>query len=133
MPPDLAQHFLAKGREDEALLEKIVDDETISDGIFGFHVQQAIEKYVKAVLIRFGIRLPGAHDLYELFTTAEVSGAPVDIDADRADQYTMVGVEARYPEAALSEELPEPRADALSFVAEVRSWAEELLNKDPSN
>lgn len=49
-PLDLARAFLQKGYEDEVLLGKLVTDTEVSESIFGFHVQQAAEKYIKAVL-----------------------------------------------------------------------------------
>ena len=49
-PLDLAKAYLAKGQEDEAVLGEFVDNPRISDSVFGFHAQQAIEKYLKAIL-----------------------------------------------------------------------------------
>ncbi|MGH2805882.1 MAG: HEPN domain-containing protein [Actinomycetota bacterium] len=125
MPPDLAEQFLTKGGEDERLLELVVDDQTVSESIYGFHVQQAIEKYVKAVLARFQVKVPKVHDIAYLLGRAEGAGAPSVIDVDRADGFTIFAVEDRYP--FLSIGLPESRQDALDFVVEVRTWAEGVV------
>ena len=42
--------LLRKAGQDEILLEEVVRSKRISDEIIGFHCQQAIEKYLKAVL-----------------------------------------------------------------------------------
>lgn len=126
MPADLSRQFLTKGREDEVLLERIVSDPDVSDSIFGFHVQQAIEKYVKAVLAHFQVKVPKVHDIAFLLGRAEDAGAPSVVDVDRADSYTVFAVEDRYPFMPIS--LPEDRHAGLRFVTEVREWAEGVLN-----
>ena len=39
-----ARLFLAKATEDERLLAAVVDKPDLSDAIYGFHCQQAVEK-----------------------------------------------------------------------------------------
>lgn len=47
---DLALILLQKAREDELAVDRLIDDVQISDAIVGFHLQQATEKLLKAVL-----------------------------------------------------------------------------------
>lgn len=124
MRPDLAEQFIHKGREDETLLERIAGDESISDSIFGFHAQQALEKYVKAVLARFEVKVPKSHDLAYLIGQAVAAGASEEIDLDRADTYTVFAVEDRYPFIGVG--LPEAREETIGFVRQVRTWAERI-------
>ena len=125
MPPDLAAEYLRKGQEDEAMLAEVVDNAAIADSIFGFHVQQAIEKYIKAVLARLGVKVPKRHDLAYLLQEAESAGATDLPDIDRVDGFTPFGVEDRYPFALIA--FPEARSDALTFVGSVRAWAEGIV------
>lgn len=126
MPPDLAAEYLRKGQEDEAMLAEVVDNRAIADSIFGFHVQQAIEKYVKAVLAHLRARVPKSHDLAYLLQEVESAGAFDLPDIDRVDGFTPFGVEDRYPFALIA--FPEARSDALAFVRSVRAWTESILS-----
>ena len=42
--------LLRRGREDETVVAKLIDDAQIADAVIGFHAQQAVEKALKAVL-----------------------------------------------------------------------------------
>jgi HEPN domain-containing protein len=59
-------------RQAEVLLRKAADDELMAryplapDGPFGFHIQQALEKLLKALLSQLGIEYPRTHDLESL-------------------------------------------------------------------
>jgi HEPN domain-containing protein len=62
---DLAQGWLSKGDSDLANAKRTVD----SDGPYDtgcFHAQQAVEKYLKAILAIHGLDIPRTHDLEEL-------------------------------------------------------------------
>lgn len=59
--------FLKKSLEDIALMNKIVNDSEISDSIFGFHAQQAVEKLLKSILSFKKVEFPKSHDLLFLF------------------------------------------------------------------
>ena len=56
-PLEQAELFLKKAAEDEALLDIGLVSAQVSDGIFGFHAQQAAEKLLKALLSSKQIRL----------------------------------------------------------------------------
>ncbi len=73
---DLAKAFLAKGLEDEILLGKVLDDAEVDD-IFGFHVQQALEKYIKAVPAAEEIPPTRSHDLGVLLDQVKTTGHDV--------------------------------------------------------
>ena len=64
-PLDLARAFLQKGDEDEVLLGKLETDTEVSESIFGFHVQQAAEKYIKAFLTWHQVEFSQARTLDE--------------------------------------------------------------------
>jgi hypothetical protein len=63
---DLADRFARKARSDEIALEKLADDPEVPDDLIGFHLQQALEKLLKAALAYAGVAPPRIHDLGEL-------------------------------------------------------------------
>ena len=64
--------------------------------VVGFHAQQAIEKALKAVLVREQIRFPRTHDLERL--SGLVPGDwHLDLPLDRLARVSEFGAETRYP------------------------------------
>ena len=58
--------MLTKAHEDLSALGGMLDEDTFSDAIFGFHAQQAVEKALKACLSIAGLRYSRVHDLEAL-------------------------------------------------------------------
>lgn len=79
-PLDLAKAFLEKGRDDENLLEVILEDVRIPDWLFGFHAQQAAEKYLKALLAVAQEKPARTHDLD--FLIAQCRRAAFEVPAE---------------------------------------------------
>ena len=69
-----ARHFLGIAERDYRALGGMRDPEVFSDEIFGFHVQQAVEKALKAWLCALGVPFPRTHDLDELGALLEDAG-----------------------------------------------------------
>lgn len=63
MPPDRPEILLRKARQDELVLERLLDDREVDDDTLGFHAQQAVEKLLKAVLASRGVGYPRTHNL----------------------------------------------------------------------
>ena len=57
-----ASKLILKAAEDESVLQI----QEVPDGPFGFHVQQAVEKLLKALLLKRGFPLERTHDLEKL-------------------------------------------------------------------
>jgi hypothetical protein len=47
---ELALLLVGKAEGDESILDRLLDDHDVPDDVLGFHVQQAVEKRLKAVL-----------------------------------------------------------------------------------
>ena len=60
--------LLRKAMQDQAILEILVDDYTISNDAVGFHAQQAAEKLLKALLVLYEQDYPRSHDLNVLIS-----------------------------------------------------------------
>lgn len=123
-PLDLARAFLEKGREDEALLERIVADAGIADALFGFHAQQAVEKYLKAVLATEQERPQRTHDLGVLAEQCAEAGHILSESLRGVVELSQYAVRERYPMALVP---PIDRAATLEVVVQTRRWAEEAV------
>ena len=95
-PHDLASRFIAKGEEDLLAAKALVDNPEISDDIVGFHCQQAVEKFLKAVLTKEGVVFRKTHDLEELLDLMEDNGLPLPENRDALDDLQPFAVTARY-------------------------------------
>lgn len=84
----------------------------VGDGVFGFHVQQAAEKSLKAWLALLGVKFPLTHDLGRLMALLDEK---VDVATFRPlGDYTPFGVQFRYQ--AVEADTPIDRPAALRQV-----------------
>lgn len=125
---DLARLMIRKARQDLALVENLVESTVIADEIFGFHVQQAIEKALKATLTRFGRPYAFTHDLSILYEEVEDLGIELPATLEQVERMTTFAVQFRY---ALFEEGSLNRQDsaklASAFVAWSHTWVEKSV------
>lgn len=94
------------------------DVEDFSDAIFGFHIQQAIEKAFKAWLSALGVEYPKTHGLHRLLILLEDSGVAMD-HFQWVEEFNPFAVQFRYESSPWDEPL-----DRVQSVA----WAGELLD-----
>ena len=66
--------------------------------VSGFHAQQAVEKYIKAFLVRHQIEFPKTHDIRRLRQLVARQNATLAERLESADVLTPYGVDMRYPE-----------------------------------
>ena len=98
-----------------------------SDEVFGFHVQQAVERLLKAWLAIRGESYPLTHDLEQLFEALARGG--VDLGTLRSlSGYTPFAVIHRY-EALGAQEPPMDRAQAASRTATLLACVREFLDE----
>jgi len=101
-PPDdplllLVKQWFSKGNIDYQTAERLLqDDEPIRESI-AFHCQQAVEKYLKAVLVSRQIEFPKTHSLAQLLDL--IAGFAPALATALADTVplTPFGVRIRYP------------------------------------
>lgn len=93
--PDV--YRLEKAEQDLGVAGFLLGEGTAFFAAIGFHGQQAVEKYLKALLVRFQVEFRKTHDLADLLDLI----AEVDEDlAGALSEVTVLnpfGVEARYP------------------------------------
>lgn len=122
---DLAALLARKAGEDATAVREFAANPEISDGIIGFHAQQAIEKWLKAAMALHGIREARIHDLGRLLQILENDGIELPENASRLDELTIYAVPLRYDDLLDAE--PLDREDVLNLVEAVRAWATQLL------
>ena len=96
----------------------------------GFHCQQAVEKYLKAVLVASGLPAPFTHDLTRLLVSLEQAGILQFMPQDLADAATLneFAVELRYEtDDAPSFTSADLLAMASRFRAKLRPLAQAFL------
>ena len=77
MSEETARGLLSRAHDDAAAVSAALDIPGITDGIVGFHAQQAVEKAIKAVLASRSIDFPFTHDLEGLLELCENSAVEV--------------------------------------------------------
>lgn len=98
-----------------------------ADEIFGFHVQQAAEKALKAWLCTCGSgRYPLTHELARLLSLLENQGAEVEVFWPLV-QYTMFAVQARYVEGVADLDEPIDRVAEIRNVSFLLTHVEKLI------
>ena len=92
-----ARAMLRMAHKDFSALTGLLDNVLFADEIFGFHLQQAVEKALKAWLCAYDIAYPPTHDLARLLTLLEIAGVDVELFWPLV-QFTIFAVQARYEE-----------------------------------
>ncbi|MDM8565166.1 HEPN domain-containing protein [Candidatus Halobeggiatoa sp. HSG11] len=87
-----------------------------------FHAQQAVEKYLKSVIILRGIELRKTHDLEALYYLLAEENLPIGLD--KLGKLNPYAVTFRYDDTDI--ELL-TRDEAENIVSVVRNWVKEKL------
>ncbi|HEU4392278.1 MAG TPA: HEPN domain-containing protein [Solirubrobacterales bacterium] len=125
-PKAEAAVLACKAEDDAKAMQLLAPNSGISDEIIGFHAQQAVEKWLKAVLGSLGVEFEYTHDLHRLIAevTAAVGEFPFDIPQVVA--LTEHAVPLRYDEILDTE--PLDRQAVVRLVEEVSEWADAQLH-----
>lgn len=124
---------LARKAEDDAnAMHMLALNSEISDEIIGFHAQQAVEKWLKAVLGSRGIEFEYTHDLHHLIAEVMAAVGKFPFETPEVVALTEHAVPLRYDELLDTE--PLDREATIALVDEVGEWAAtelHLTNDDP--
>jgi HEPN domain-containing protein len=124
---ELASLLVRKAEGDEAILGRVLDDPDVPDDVLGFHVQQAIEKRLKAVLAFHEVDFDRTHSIGYLTSLLEHHGIELPGDREQIENLTPWAVVARY-QSSVEEVLD--RAAAREQMSAVRDWSRRLLGED---
>jgi HEPN domain-containing protein len=110
-----------KAEGDARAMQLLAPNPEISDEIVGFHAQQAVEKWLKAVLGSRGIAFEYTHDLHRLITEVTTAVGEFPFDIPEVVALTEHAVPLRYDEILDTE--PLDREATISLVDEIGKWA----------
>lgn len=125
----LVAEWLEKAEQDYKAMEALwACGQDLWDGV-GFHAQQCIEKYLKAILALHKQPVPKTHHLRVLLTQHVLPLEPVlqDLDTEALLLLTYGSVEARYPGVTLNEAMASRLRETCHAM---RSRLRNLLNLD---
>ncbi len=94
---DFVQDWLRKAEGDLRAAEHLLALEQEDYFTAAFHAQQAVEKSLKALLVRHQIPFPKTHDLQQLTELAARTDASLKPQLASAALLTPFGIEFRYP------------------------------------
>jgi HEPN domain-containing protein len=106
---------------DATAVRKLAAASDIADEMVGLHAQQAVEKWLKAVIVIRGLELAPTNDIGRLVRTLEKGGGEPPAVADRLDELTQYA--APFHGEYLLELDPLNREAAVALVDEVGRWA----------
>lgn len=125
--PKVEAGVLARKAEDDAkAMQLLAPNSEISDEIIGFHAQQAVEKWLKAVLGSRGVEFEYTHDLHRLIAEVTAAVGEFPFDAPEVVALTEHAVPLRYDEILDTE--PLDRQAVVRLVKEVGEWADARLH-----
>lgn len=123
-PPDvvlreLVEQWLQKAERDFDAASHLLEEGDRFREIIAFHCQQAVEKYLKAFLVRHQLEFPKTHDIKKLLSLVATTDLSLAETLREADTLTPFGVEVRYPNEA-PELLPGGERKALDVARQAR-------------
>lgn len=126
-PSGAAAILARKAAEDATAVREFAANPEIADGIIGFHAQQAIEKWLKAVLASRGVDFEYTHDLRHLIALAGIGEDEAPFDCAR--RLTSPSTQCRCATRicwtpSLSTVMP-----TINLVEEVGNWAGAQLSE----
>jgi HEPN domain-containing protein len=108
--------WVRKSDNDFLCIENNVSASRVPWDAVAFHAQQAVEKLLKALLVRRGRTPPRTHDLISILATCVEFAPSLSVFEPECEQLTIRAVRSRYPDDR--EEVTE--ADARSLVEGAR-------------
>ena len=124
---DLARGWLLKGDSDRTTAERLLDGPGPYDTAC-FHTQQAVEKYLKAVIAFAGRPIPRTHDLDVLYDQCVPMAPDLNLDRTQLATLTPYAVQLRYDNDFWPSE--ETAQQALDMVNRVRAAVLDVLPQD---
>jgi HEPN domain-containing protein len=126
--PEQARNLLHAAERDYRALAGMQDPAVFSDEIFGFHVQQSVEKALKAWLCCLGVPFPRTHDLDELGALLEKTGQEIPELLSGLLEFTDFAVAFRY-EAFPDLEADLDRRDCVGRVARLLEHVRRIVTQ----
>jgi len=127
-PAELAALLSRKASDDAIAVREFAGNPEISDEIIGFHAQQAVEKWLKALMASRGIPQQRTHDIDQLARVLEAKGVELPFPRPSLAELTAFAVPLRYEQLLDAE--PLDRRLTVALVDGVGEWAASHLHPD---
>jgi hypothetical protein len=121
---DFALTLVRKAEQDEAILVRLLGDPEVADEVLGFHLQQAVEKRLKAVLAYHEVDFKRSHSIGYLTSLLAQNGVDLPACCNQIETLSPWAGDARYEddcEGALD------RPTVPGLVDTMAAWSSELL------
>jgi HEPN domain-containing protein len=125
-PREEASILARKAEADAVAMRTLAGNSEISDDIVGFHAEQAVEKWLKAVIGNSGVAFEYTHDLRHLVELVKTAVGEFPFDLGEVIALTEYAVPLRYDELLDTEPLDRDRTGKL--VGEIEDWAAAVLD-----
>lgn len=126
-PSDLSRALVEKAAQGEFVVDHIIDLPQSPDEVIGFHLQQAAEKLLKALLCSLGVHYRHTHNLGELMHLLGKSGISLPAELDGLRDLTPYATDWRYDLIPGEGESALDRQGARSMVSSLRRLVEEKI------
>jgi HEPN domain-containing protein len=124
--PGSPEAWISSAQSDLRLARLAADDAYVRPEQACFHLQQAAEKAIKAVLLLSKVDFPLTHDIEELLEITRTSGIDLPEEVQEAGLLSPYAVETRYP-GHWFEITPDDIQEARKVAEATVSWANEHL------
>jgi HEPN domain-containing protein len=125
---DTALLHLRKAGLDFAAAKALSVNASIADEVVGFHIQQSIEKGLKAILAANKVDFRKTHDIRELMDLAQKQSIPIPDQFRYLDEWNPFGVELRYDDIPVGIP-PIDRNAAIAITGQFVEWVQLKLSK----
>jgi len=123
-PPEDPREWLNRAYSDLIIAKTEIHGIYLED--LCFHAQQAVEKTIKALLIKRNVEFPYVHDIAELLTLLEQAGQEIPDFVKEAEKLTRFAVFTRYP--GISPPIKREEYEQAIMIAErVIHWVESIV------
>lgn len=126
-PPDSPEEWLNRAKSN--LLQARAEQPGVYLEDLCFNAQQAVEKALKALLLKRNIRFPYVHDLAQLIHILEKHGEELPREVREAAALSDYAVEARYP-GVTEPVTDEEYSETVELAEWVVSWVEERISEN---
>ncbi len=123
-PPDDPREWMNRARSNLALIKSVGTGIYLED--LCFNAQQAVEKALKALLIKYDTQFPYTHNIAELLTLLQDTGQSLPDFVKTSARLTRFAVTSRYPRI-FPPTKQEEYEQALDIAERVVQWVDGLI------
>jgi HEPN domain-containing protein len=124
-PPDDPREWINRAYSDLAIAKADIHNAYIED--LCYHTQQAVEKAVKSLLLKYDVEFPYVHNIAQLLTLLEEAGQEIPEFVRESEKLTRFAVFARYPGIVPIKRLEYEKS--ILIAESVVKWAENIINQ----